>query len=51
LPPAGFPLKRLQTRLNRNAIWARPTMRATTLIKALRFCADAGKKATSPSSW
>ena len=41
LPPAGLPLKRLQARLNRKTIWAKPTVNAITLMKGTS--SDGGK--------
>src|SRR5713226_343049 len=50
LLPAGLPLNRLQIRLNRNTIWAKPTVNAAMVMKTFRVVADGGMKAVSPSS-
>ena len=48
LPPACLPLNRLQIRLNRNTIWAAPTIKAAMVMKTFSVVADGGTKAISP---
>src|SRR3984893_14315654 len=50
LLPAGLPLDRLQIRLNRTTIWAKPTTNAAVVMKPFSVVADGGTKAISPTS-
>jgi len=40
----------LQIRLKRKTIWAKPTMKAMTLMKAFKVWTESGMKAVSPNS-